>query len=167
MSFFRPTTLIGKIPVEIGLVASILNAYKKATTTMFIRFREVTSARYGDGERACVGKCKERPGYYPRYGVGLVVKGRTFLEGCPLKPICPLLKPTVRLDVSIVETRREGGKVRQRHIASLGSIYRDDTRQRIWFWEECDARLARLTNRLGPEAKHLRSAGSGSHTTTN
>jgi hypothetical protein len=27
---------------------------------MFIRFREVTANRYGDGERACTGKCKDR-----------------------------------------------------------------------------------------------------------
>jgi hypothetical protein len=49
---------------------------------MFIRFREVTATRYGgDGKRACVGKCKNRPRYYPRYGDGVYVKSRTaFLQ---------------------------------------------------------------------------------------
>ena len=28
---------------------------------MFVRFRQITAQRYGDGERECVGKCKDRP----------------------------------------------------------------------------------------------------------
>jgi hypothetical protein len=35
---------------------------------MFIRFREKTAERYSGpygGERECVGKCKDRPRYYP------------------------------------------------------------------------------------------------------
>ena len=35
---------------------------------MFIRFREITTERYGGGPRECVGKCKHRPRYYPRWG---------------------------------------------------------------------------------------------------
>jgi hypothetical protein len=126
---------------------------------MFVRFREVKAERYGRGfreERICAGECKNRPRSYPRYGVGMIVTGRTFLEGCPMKPICPLARPRVRLDVSLVEAHRVDGKVRQRHIASLGSIIGDDLRAREAFWDECDARLARLSNRLGPELDRLR-----------
>jgi hypothetical protein len=131
---------------------------------MFIRFREKTAQRYGDmygagpSERECVGKCKNRPRYYARYGVGAMVKGRTFLEGCPMKPLCPLLQPRTRLEVSIVETRRADGKVRHEHVASLGSIADDTVAARELFWRECEARLARLANRLGPDLDRLRQA---------
>jgi hypothetical protein len=125
---------------------------------MFIRFREMTAQRYGDGARECVGECKDRPRYYPRYGVGAYVKGRTFLQGCPMKPLCPLAQPRHRLEVSIVETRREGGKVRQKHIASLGSIAGDNPAAREHFWLKCEARLARLSNRIGPDLDRLRQA---------
>jgi hypothetical protein len=115
---------------------------------MFIRFREIAAQRYGDGERECVGKCKERPRYYPRWGQGFIVKGRTFLQGCPMKPLCPLVHKRHRLEVSIVETRREDGKVKHKHVASLGSITDDTLAAREIFWLECEARLARLANRL-------------------
>ena len=129
---------------------------------MFIRFREMKAQRYERGgfaaERICAGKCKDRPRYYPRYGVGAYVKGRTFLEGCPMKPLCPLAQPRHRLEVSIVETRRENGKVRQRHIASLGTLWSDSPADRESFWIECEARLTRLANRLGPDLDRLRQA---------
>jgi len=125
---------------------------------MFIRFREMTAQRCGDGARECVGKCKDRPRYYPRYGVGAYVKGRTFLRGCPMKPLCPLVQPRHRLEVSIIETCRKDGKVRQKHIASLGSIAGDSLAARECFWIECDIRLARLANRIGPDLDRLRQA---------
>jgi len=125
---------------------------------MFIRFREMTARRYGDGARECIGKCQDRPRYYARYGVGFHVKGRTFLQGCPMKPLCPLAKPRHRLEVSIVETRREVGKVRQRHVASLGTLWSDTPADRERFWIECEARLERLSNRLGPDLDRLRQA---------
>jgi hypothetical protein len=125
---------------------------------MFIRFREMTARRYGGGERECAGKCQDRPRYYPRYGVGFHVKGRTFLQGCPMKPLCPLAKPRHRLEVSIVETRREGGKVKHKHVASLGSVWGDSPAAREAFWIECEARLVRLANRLGPDLDRLRQA---------
>jgi hypothetical protein len=126
---------------------------------MFIRFRQVKAERYGDGERICAGKCKDRPRYYARHGAGMVVKGRTFVEGCPMKPLCPLAHPRVRLEVSILETRREGGKVKQQHVASLGSISADYTIAcRVYFWAICDERLARLANRIGPDMDRLRQA---------
>jgi len=128
---------------------------------MFIRFREMTAQRYGDGKRECVGKCKDRPRYYPRYGLGMQVKGRTLLEGCPMKPLCPLVHKRHRLEVSIVETRREDGKVKQKHVASLGSIADDTIEARGIFWQECEARLARLANRLGPDLDRLREAIAG------
>jgi hypothetical protein len=125
---------------------------------MFIRFRQITAQRYGDGERECVGACRNRPRYYPRYGLGLVVQGRTFLKGCPMKPLCPLVQKRHRLEVSIVETCREDGKVRQRHIASLGSLASDSPAARERFWLECEARLTRLSNRIGPDLDRLRRA---------
>jgi hypothetical protein len=125
---------------------------------MFIRFREQTARRYGDGVRECVGKCKDRPRHYARYGVGVYVKGRTFVKGCPMKPLCPLAQPRRRLEVSIIETCREGGKVRQRHVASLGTLWSDTPADRERFWIECEARLERLSNRLGPDLDRLRQA---------
>ena len=126
---------------------------------MFIRFRQVKAERYGDGERICAGKCKDRPRYCARHGAGMVVKGRTFVEGCPMKPLCPLTHPRIRLEVSILETRREGGKVKQQHVASLGSILIDYTiEDRVYFWAACDERLARLANRIGPDMDRLRQA---------
>jgi len=126
---------------------------------MFIRFRQVKAERYGDGERICAGKCKDRPRYCARHGAGMVVKGRTFVEGCPMKPLCPLTHARIRLEVSILETRREGGKVKQQHVASLGSILIDYTiEDRVYFWAACDERLARLANRIGPDMDRLRQA---------
>jgi hypothetical protein len=125
---------------------------------MFIRFREQTAQRYGRGKRECVGKCKDRPRQYPRYGVGMYVQGRTFLKGCPMKPLCPLVRKRQRLEVSIVEARREGSKVRQKYIASLGTLWSDSPAHRESFWIECEDRLARLSNRLGPDLDRLRQA---------
>jgi len=96
---------------------------------MFVRFREMKAERYGPGERICAGKCKDRPRVYARHGIGMYVQGRTFLKGCPLKPLCPLAQPRTRLEVSIIETHREGGKVKQEHIASLGSVVGDGVRR--------------------------------------
>jgi hypothetical protein len=165
---------------------------------MFVRFREVKAeARKRPGsyawvKRACVGKCKDRPRYHLRGrhqdGMMWSAGGRTFLEGCPLKPACPYrIGPTqlvpYRLNVSLVESRREGGKVRQEHVANLGGIAGEllpafwsglsqeeiDASQchawekwapmfRLWFWEECEARLQRLANRIGPDMERIRQA---------
>jgi hypothetical protein len=125
---------------------------------MFIRFREMTAERYGEGKRECAGKCRDRPRYHARWVAGFIVKGRTFLQGCPMKPLCPLVHKRHRLEVSIVETYREGGRVRQRHVASLGSVYDDSFAARENFWLECEARLARLSNRVGPNLDRLRQA---------
>lgn len=127
---------------------------------MFVRFREKTAERYGGGEkdRECAGQCKDRPRTYPRYGIGLVVKGRSFLKGCPMQPLCPLKQKRCRLEVSIVESVRIDGKPRHRHVASLGSMIGDGIAAREIFWRECEARLARLGNRLGGEVERLRQA---------
>jgi hypothetical protein len=125
---------------------------------MFIRFRQKTAQRYGNGERECAGKCQNRPRYYARWGAGMIVKGRTFVEGCPMKPLCPLVQKRHRLEVSIVETCRDGGKVKQKHVASLGSIAGDSPAAREQFWLACEATLARLSNRLGPDLDRLRQA---------
>jgi hypothetical protein len=75
-----------------------------------------------------------------------------------MKPLCPLVHKRHRLEVSIVEARREGGKVRQKHIASLGSLAGDSLVAREAFWLECEARLQRLSNRLGPDLDRLHQA---------
>jgi hypothetical protein len=58
------------------------------------------------------------------------------------------------LAMSLVETRRENGKVRHEHVASLGSI---ETPQsvvaRIEFWRGLHERLDQLSNRLDPETR--------------
>jgi hypothetical protein len=55
-----------------------------------------------------------------------------------------------RLQVSLIETRRCGGKIRHEHIGSLGSIELEPSiYARIEFWNHLHERLARLSNRLG------------------
>lgn len=59
-------------------------------------------------------------------------------------------KSTERLRLSLVETRRVGGKVRHEHVASLGSIPQAMTpSERREFWSRLDIRLAALGNRIG------------------
>jgi hypothetical protein len=54
-----------------------------------------------------------------------------------------------RLHISLVETRREPGKVRHEHIASLGSIRQPpEIGGRVEFWQRLFERLGRLGNRL-------------------
>jgi hypothetical protein len=54
-----------------------------------------------------------------------------------------------RLELALAETRRIGGKVKQEHVASLGSIPLPLTvGGRIAFWAQLHARLARLANRI-------------------
>jgi hypothetical protein len=63
-------------------------------------------------------------------------------------------KSSRRLDASLVETRRVGGKVRQEHVASLGSIAVPATvADRVAFWPRLHARLAALSNRIDAEAQ--------------
>jgi hypothetical protein len=55
-----------------------------------------------------------------------------------------------RLDLSLVEARRSNGKVKQEHVASLGSIFLPPSvADRIAFWARLHERLARLSNRIG------------------
>ncbi len=57
-----------------------------------------------------------------------------------------------RLQPSLMQTRREAGKVRSEHVASLGSVDADvSVRERLAFWAKLPERLARLGNRVGPE----------------
>jgi hypothetical protein len=57
-----------------------------------------------------------------------------------------------RLQQSLVETRREGGKVRHEHVASLGAIPTPLTvAGRVEYWQSLHQRLARLSNRLDGE----------------
>jgi hypothetical protein len=62
-------------------------------------------------------------------------------------------KPT-RLQVSLIETRRVGGKVRHEHIASLGSIGLPfSISGRIAFWQRLHEHLLRLGNRIDVETQ--------------
>jgi hypothetical protein len=55
-----------------------------------------------------------------------------------------------RLQVSLCESRRAAGMVRQEHVAALGSIAEPMTiAGRIAFWLELRPRLDRLSNRIG------------------
>jgi hypothetical protein len=50
-----------------------------------------------------------------------------------------------RLQASLIETRRIGGKVRHEHIASLGSVPTlPSVADRIVFWQRLHERLANL-----------------------
>ena len=56
------------------------------------------------------------------------------------------------LQVSLIQTRREGGKVRHEHIAGLGAIIIPaSTADRIDFWRSLHNRLSALSNRIGDE----------------
>jgi hypothetical protein len=53
------------------------------------------------------------------------------------------------LQVSLIQTRREGSKVRHEHIAGLGAIIIPATAaDRIDFWRRLHARLSALSNRI-------------------
>ncbi len=59
-----------------------------------------------------------------------------------------------RLQASLVEARREGGRVRQTHVASLGSIpLALSVGDRMAFWISLHQRLDRLDNRLDAAAR--------------
>jgi hypothetical protein len=58
------------------------------------------------------------------------------------------------LAMSLVENRRENGKVRHEHVASLGSIETPlSVAARIEFWRGLHERLDQLSNRLDPETR--------------
>jgi hypothetical protein len=58
------------------------------------------------------------------------------------------------LAMSLVETRRENGKVRHDCVASLGSVETPPSvAARIEFWRELHERLAQLSNRLDAEMR--------------
>jgi hypothetical protein len=61
-------------------------------------------------------------------------------------------KTASRLQVSLIETRREDGKVRHEHVASLGSIALALTiADRIEFWRRLFERFEKLSNRIDRE----------------
>jgi hypothetical protein len=63
-----------------------------------------------------------------------------------------------RLHVSVVETRRQDGRVRHHHVASLGSIVTEPTiADRVEFWQRVNERLKALDNRtrIGPEIEKI------------
>jgi hypothetical protein len=57
-----------------------------------------------------------------------------------------------RIQLSLVDTRRVDGKVRQQHIAALGSVPpKMRVNDRAAFWDQVEQRLAKLGNRLGKD----------------
>src|SRR5271169_1402515 len=57
-----------------------------------------------------------------------------------------------RFQASLMQTRRVAGKMQSEHIASLGTVDAAvSVRERLAFWAELPARLARLGNRVGPD----------------
>jgi hypothetical protein len=59
-----------------------------------------------------------------------------------------------RLNVSIVEAARAGAKVRQSHVASLGSVpLPPSPADRVRFWIKVHQRLATLSNRLDDKTR--------------
>jgi hypothetical protein len=61
---------------------------------------------------------------------------------------------TRRLQVSLVETRRQDGKIHHEHVAGLGSVTRPPSVvDRIAFWEHLHQRLSRLSNQIDGEAQ--------------
>jgi hypothetical protein len=60
-----------------------------------------------------------------------------------------------RLQVSLVEASRFDGKVRQQHVAALGSILAPPSiNDRMTFWAALHQRLARLSNRISTDDQH-------------
>ena len=54
-----------------------------------------------------------------------------------------------RLQASLIETRRAGGKIVTKHIGALGSVDAAvSVRERLAFWSKIPARLAKLGNRV-------------------
>jgi hypothetical protein len=139
---------------------------------MFVRFKK----RKSDGRRpsgtddaklACVGGCADRRGQ--RLGGGMRAG-----KGCPMKPRCRWLIAgklvPYRLLVALIVNRRVDGKVRQEHIADLGSIdeymlpgfypdgapsdeqwHRGSVQARRQFWLGAFEKLERLGNRVSAE----------------
>src|SRR5690349_2370860 len=59
-----------------------------------------------------------------------------------------------RLNVSIVEAARTGARVRQSHVASLGSVpLPPSPADRALFWTKVHQRLATLSNRLDDQTR--------------
>jgi hypothetical protein len=59
-----------------------------------------------------------------------------------------------RLQLSLVETRRQAGKVVHEHVASLGSIIVPPAvSDRAAFWQKLHERLAKLSNRIDSETQ--------------
>ena len=145
---------------------------------MFIRFRKINSdgkrPKAADAKIMCAGYCQHR----------------AYME-CPVKPRCRwrigvdhgLRLVPYRLNVALAENKRDDGKVRQEHIAQLGSIEAawlpefwegidpalaakikgkdwklNSLRARTAFWKGANHRLKQLANRLGPDLKRLRIA---------
>lgn len=59
-----------------------------------------------------------------------------------------------RLQLSILETRRVDGRIRNEHVATLGAIQRaPSVADRIEFWDRLHQRLAKLSNRIDADTQ--------------
>jgi hypothetical protein len=68
--------------------------------------------------------------------------------------VCPLPREPRRLQLSLVETRREGGNFCHEHVASLGAIATPQTvAGRVAYWQDLHQRLGRLSDRLDSETQ--------------
>ena len=153
---------------------------------MFVRYRKLTNDGFEPhgvaAKIACYGRCGGVPG-----GHGM---RRRRAGQCPLKPRCRWriglgtvdldLPWPYRLKVWLAENHLEGGRVRQEHVANLGSIEgwllpefwegidpalvaavkadnwdEHSVRARVGFWESAKPRLEQLSNRLDPKAFRL------------
>ena len=66
-----------------------------------------------------------------------------------------MTKSARRLQASLIETRREGGKVRHEHVAGLGALPLHPTlADRLEFWRDLFGRLERLANRLDDKTRN-------------
>ncbi len=70
----------------------------------------------------------------------------------PLRMFVRFRQQGRRLQPSLMQTRRVAGKVRNEHVASLGSVDADvSVRERLAYWAKLPDRLARLGNRVSPD----------------
>ena len=140
------------------------------TTTMFIRFRKVKS-----GGRQPIG-VRARIFWYAQSN------SRRRWRISADHDDSPRLEP-YRLNVGLAENTRQDGRVKQEHVALLGSIdghllpeffadiapefvegmkspdwERHSLRARVAFWETANPRLKALGNRLGDDVKRIRIA---------
>jgi hypothetical protein len=89
--------------------------------------------------------------------LGLIFVRFTHLgKTLPNVPIARFHKARSRLEISLRESRRVGGKPRSEHIASLGSVpIPASLPDRVEFWRQLGGRFSKLSNRIGADRGKL------------